>query len=234
MTRGLHAAAAGMRVQVTKQDVYANNLANAATVGYRRSDLTIGQRDFAGALQDAGAIPGEPTTSVDVTPGPVRETGDPFDLAIDGEGMFALQTDRGLRYTRDGRFRIAPDGRLMSISGHQVMGRAGPITLPGNELLVTGRGQVFSEGQFVDELFIAQFGPGDGLRRDPDGLLTAAVGPRMAQDPHVMQGFVEEANVSVVREMTHMMTGFRAYEASAAALRYTDETLGTLIESTAA
>lgn len=231
VTRGLHAAAAGMRVQMHKQDVYANNLANASTPGFLRSDMTIAQASFSRALAEAGATPAADATSVDLSPGPVHETENAYDLAIEGNGLFALQTDRGLRFTRDGRFTVAPDGRLLSVTGHPVMGRSGPIVLPGAELLVSERGQVFSEGQYVDDLFIAQFEPGDGLRRESDGLLVASVGPRMADEPSVRQGYVEDANVSVVREMTQMITGLRAYEASAAALRYTDDTLGKLIDS---
>ena len=123
---------------------------------------------------------------------------------------------------------------LLSAAGQQVMGRAGPIVLPGPEFLVSARGQVFSEGQYVDDLFIAEFDGAEVLQRDSDGLLTAGRGPRMAESPHVLQGYVEEANVSVVREMTQMMTGLRAFEASAAVLRQTDETLGTLIQSAGA
>jgi flagellar basal body rod protein FlgG len=211
-----------MRVQVRKQEVYANNLANAATPGFLRSEITIGQRDFAGALAGAGAEPAADSTSVDLTPGPVHETESPFDLAIEGDG---------LRFTRDGRLRLAQDGRLLSTSGHPVMGRSGPIVLPGEEFLVSERGQVFSEGQYVDDLFIARFEPDEGLRREADGLLVGPVGPRMVAEPGVRQGYIEDANVSVVREMAQMMTGFRAYEASAAALRQTDSTIGTLIES---
>ncbi len=231
MTRGLQAAAAGMRVQQHRQDVYANNLANAGTAGYRRSDLSVAQGGFAGELAAVGPRPH--STAIDVTPGPVHETGNPYDLALAGPGLFTLQTDRGLRYTRDGRFHVDANGRLLSLSGHQVMGREGPIVLPGPELLATEQGQLFSESQFVDYLFIAEFDPADGLRREQDGLLTAELGPRMAEEPRVLQGCVEEANVSVVREMTHMMSGFRAFEASAATLRYTDETLGKLIDSIA-
>ncbi|MGC9319960.1 MAG: flagellar hook-basal body protein [Armatimonadota bacterium] len=234
MTRGIHAAAAGMRAQMRRQEVHANNLANAGTVGYRRADLTVGESAFARALDEHAMLPAAETTEIDAAPGPVHETGDPFDLALAGRGLFTLQTPRGLRYTRDGRFHVDADGRLLSLSGHHVMGRDGPIVLPGPEFLVTEAGQVFSEGQLVDRLFIADLGDGDGLRRDADGLLAAALGPRMLDEPRVMQGYVEEANVSVIHEMTHMMTGFRAYEASAAALRHADETLGTLIQSTSA
>ncbi len=231
MTNGLRAAAAGMNVQLRKQDVHANNLSNAATPGFRRSEITVGSSAFREALAETVSMPGAEIVRVDVTPGPVRETGSDYDLAIDGEGLFALQTDRGLRYTRDGRFQRAADGRLLSASGHSVMGRDGPIALPGSEFLVSERGQVFSEGQFVDDLFIAEFDLEDGLRREEDGLFAADLGPRMAAEPRIRQGFVEEANVSVVREMAQMMSGFRAFEASAAALRQTDDTLGRLIDS---
>jgi len=231
VTRGLHAAAAGMRVQMRRQDVYTHNLANAATPGFIRSDLTVAQASFGEALAEAGGVPIAESTPVDISPGPVHETGNAYDIAIEGDGFFALQTDRGLRYTRDGRFQRSPDGRLLSVSGHPVMGRSGPLVLPGDEFLVSERGQVFSEGQFVDELFVAEFDDADGLSREADGLLTAPVGPRMVAEPSVRQGYVEDANVSVVREMAHMMTGFRAYEASAAVLRQTDQTLGTLIDS---
>jgi flagellar basal-body rod protein FlgF len=230
VTRGLHAAAAGMRTQLRRQDVNANNLANAGTPGFRRAEMTIGVTAFSHALVQAGAVPATDATSVDLSPGPVHETGSVFDLAIDGDGLFALQTARGLRYTRAGSLQPAPDGRLLTTAGHQVMGRRGPIVLPGEEFLVSERGQVFSGGQYVDDLFIAQLDAGQ-LRRDPDGLFNANVGPLMMDEPRVRQGYVEEANVSVVREMAQMMGGFRAYEASATVLRQTDQTVGTLIES---
>ncbi|MGI5819174.1 MAG: flagellar hook-basal body complex protein [Armatimonadota bacterium] len=146
VTRGLHAAAAGMRLQITRQDVHAHNLANTATPGFRRSDLTVGQSSFGRALWDASARPVAQSTAVDVSPGPVRETGSAYDVAIDGDGLFALQTDRGLRFTRDGRLQRTADGALTSISGHPVMGRAGPIVLAADEFLVSDRGQVFSGG----------------------------------------------------------------------------------------
>ena len=234
MTRGLYLAAAGMALQLQKQDVYANNLANASTVGYRRADLAVGsfQQTLRQAQQASPSrLPGNEASIVDLSPGPVHETHDPFDLALAGPGLFTLQAERGLRYTRDGRFHLDPDGRLLSLDGHQVMGREGPITLPGPEFLVTESGQVFSEGQFVDLLFIAEFDESDTLTREPDGLLNASAGPGLSEDTAVRQGFVEEANVSVVREMSRMMTGFRAFEASAVALRLQDQTLGILIDS---
>ncbi len=233
MTRGLRAAAAGMRVQTQRQDVHAHNLANAATPGFVRSRAIVGESGFARALRQAegSALPVAQSAPVDISPGPVHETNSPWDVAIDGDGFFALQTDRGLRFTRDGRFQVGAGGELLSASGHPVMGRAGPITLPGDEFLISDRGQVFSDGQFVDEIFIAQFEGDDGLRREADGLLTAPVGPRMADEPRVRQGYVEDANVTVVREMAQMMSGLRAYEASAATLSYTDRSVSTLIDS---
>jgi len=234
VTRGLHAAAAGMAVQLQKQDIYANNLANASTVGYRRADVAVGA--FGRSLSQAqpsssSRLPGSDSAIVDLAPGPIHETRDPFNLALSGPGLFTLQTDQGLRYTRDGRFTTDAEGKLLSIDGHQVMGREGPIVLPGPEFLVTESGQVFSEGKFVDLLFVAEFDKDATLTRQPDGLFDADTGPRMAEDTNVKQGFLEEANVTAVRELSRMMIGFRAYEASATALRLNDQTLSMLIEN---
>lgn len=231
MTRGLRAAAAGMSVQLRRQDVHAGNLANASTPGYRRADLVVSQSQFAGTLEGMLSDPIADATIIDVASGPVRETGHDYDLAIEGEGLFAVLGDEGLRYTRDGRFQRAADGRLLSAGGRQVMGRGGPVVLPGTDFAVTEDGRVFSGGQFVDRLFIAEFDREDALRREPDGLFVAALGPRLADRPQLRQGFVEEANVSVMREMAQMMSGFRAFEASATVLRQTDETIGRLIDS---
>ncbi len=233
MTRGVRAAAAGMLVQLQKQDVYTNNLANANTVGYRRSNVAVGS--FQDALTSAaGAVGSRPVgegSVVDVTQGAIHETQSPYDLALNGPGMFTVLTPDVSRYTRDGRFEVDPQGRLMTLGGNQVMGREGPITLPGRELLVTEAGQVFSEGQFIDHLFLAQFEGAESLTRTPDGLFDIAGGPRIAEGTVVAQGCVEQANVTVVREMAGMMTGFRAFEASATALRMNDETLGKLIDA---
>jgi len=230
MTSGLRAAAAAMSVQLLKQDVYATNLANANTVGYRRADLAVGS--FAQALAQAAVEPAAQATLVDVAQGPIRETGDPFDLAINGPGMFAILTPAGIRYTRDGRFQRAPDGSLRTLSGQQVMGRAGPIVLPGMEITVTERGQIFSGGKFVDELLIAQVGAADRLVRTPDGLFLGATESGLAPDATIRQGCLEQANVTVVREMVQMLSSLRAFEASATALRVTDQTLDRLIDLT--
>jgi flagellar basal-body rod protein FlgG len=223
-----------MSVQLHRQDVHASNLANASTVGYRRSDVAVGS--FETALGQAASA-GTPqaigqATVVDVAQGPIHETGTAYDLALDGPGMFTLLTPDGMRHTRDGRFHQDAAGRLLGVSGNQVMGKDGPITLPGGEFFVTEAGQVFSEGQFVDQLFIAEFGVSDELTRTANGLFEIAGGPRLAENTTVRQGCVEEANVSVVREMAQMMVGFRAFEASAAALRLNDQTLSILIEAT--
>lgn len=223
-----------MSVQLHRQDVHASNLANASTVGYRRSDVSVGSFETVlGQITGAGTPqPIGQATVVDVTQGPIHETGTTYDLALDGPGMFTLLTPDGTRHTRDGRFHQDATGRLLGISGNQVMGKDGPITLPGGEFLVTESGQVFSEGQFVDQLFIAEFESSDELTRTADGLFEIAGGPRLAEHTTVRQGCVEEANVSVVREMAQMMTGFRAFEASASALRINDQSLTTLIQAT--
>src|SRR5918912_137080 len=112
MDRGLYIAASGMLAEQIRQDQIANDLANAATPGYK-ADRTA-QRQFGDLLlasTTTGAQVGRQSTAVqvdaietDFTPKPSRETGEPLDFAITGEGFFTVQTARGERYTRNGQF----------------------------------------------------------------------------------------------------------------------------------
>src|SRR5215207_6571552 len=121
MERGLYIAASGMLAEQVRQDQIANDLANAATPGYK-ADRTA-QGGFGELLLSngaPGAVVGPQGTAVQVTavetdfsPKPSRETGEPLDFAITGEGWFAVQTDRGVRYTRNGQFGADAQGRLV-------------------------------------------------------------------------------------------------------------------------
>src|SRR5918996_5093024 len=120
MDRGLYIAASGMLAEQIRQDQIANDLANASTPGYK-GDRTA-QRTFGDLLlanSTTGGAVGRQSTAVqvdtietDFTPRPARETGEPLDFAIVGEGFFAVQTERGVRYTRNGQFSLSPAGVL--------------------------------------------------------------------------------------------------------------------------
>jgi flagellar basal-body rod protein FlgG len=157
MWRGLYTAGAGMITETKRTDTIANNLANANTSGYKRDDAI--NREFApmlirrindGKMQnDVTAIKGFSLGGVapvvgtlglgsyideiatDHTQGGFQTTGNPLDLAISGDGYFAVQTPQGVRYTRDGNFYKSAAGQLQTVNGQAVLDNQGrPITIP--------------------------------------------------------------------------------------------------------
>ncbi|HWM07966.1 MAG TPA: flagellar hook-basal body complex protein, partial [Solirubrobacteraceae bacterium] len=133
MDRGLYIAASGMLAEQIRQDQIANDLANASTAGYK-ADRTA-QRSFGDLLlanSTSGAVVGRQSTAVqvdsietDFSPRPARDTGEPLDYAITGEGFFPVQTAQGTRYTRNGQFALDAQGRLVTAQGDAVLDRNG-------------------------------------------------------------------------------------------------------------
>ena len=131
MDRGLYLAASGMLAEQLRQDQIANDLANASTSGYKAERTT--QQSFGELLLTnsvTGATVGTQTTGVQVTntvtdwtPQPLKDTGEPLDFAINGDGFFAVQTDDGVRYTRNGEFAADEHGQLVTAAGDPVLGR---------------------------------------------------------------------------------------------------------------
>jgi flagellar basal-body rod protein FlgF len=229
MIRGFYAAASGMVAQIARQDVFANNLANANTVGFRRgqtalatfaSDLATAQGLSATAAGGGAAE----AAKVDLAQGALLSTSRPFDLALNGAGFFVVQTPRGLAYTRDGRFSLDAKRRLVTAQGYAVLGDKGPLTLSGTDFTVSANGQITAAGKVVGKLRVVE---PQGLQSAGGNVYTAA-GTRPAKRFEVAQGVLEQANVNAMEEMGRMLNGQRLYEANATALRYQDESLATL------
>src|SRR5919199_2276980 len=136
MERGLYIAASGMLYEMVRQDQIANDLANASTPGYKADRAT--QRSFGDILLQ-NTVTGQPvgplglgsqidSIQTDTTGAPARDTGEPLDFAVVGEGWFGVQTPQGVRYTRNGQFALSPQGTLIDSMGNQVIGRnGGPV-----------------------------------------------------------------------------------------------------------
>jgi flagellar basal-body rod protein FlgG len=233
--RGISSAASGMIQQMDAQDVTANNLANANTIGFKRDSPS-----FAAVLaQETDQKPDAAAMSLfqshsanDFSQGPMQETGEPFHLALDGPGFFTVQTPNGPAYTRDGMFTLSSDGTLVSSDGNPVLGNSGPIKLTGREFKVNEQGQILQNGSVVDTLRIVQ-APPSALAKNGKSLWTSMTAPLPAAGFKVKQGYLEGSNVNPVREMVSMITGFRAFEASQKAIQSQDETLDKLINDAA-
>ena len=217
MDRGLYIAASGMLAEQIRQEQIANDLANASTPGYK-GDRTA-QRSFGDILlanSTTGAAVGRQSTAVrvdaietDFSPKPARETGEPLDFAISGEGFFAVQTAQGVRYTRNGQFSLDPQGQLVTAAGDAVLG-------------TNGRPIVATDGK-VDPRLIgvtALTNP----RKEGDSLVSGT--PAGAAASTVRSGALEGSGADAARSMVDMIASMRAFEAGQKVIQTIDETLG--------
>jgi flagellar basal-body rod protein FlgF len=217
MERGLYIAASGMLTEQRRQDQIANDLANAATAGYKPDRST--QRSF-GELLLANSKTGQQIGSLglgvqidetvtDWTPQPARQTDEPLDFAINGEGFFAVRTGEGTFYTRNGQFTLSPQGILTTARGDIVLGPNGqPI-------------QAGPNGK-VDPKDIGVYNV-QNPRKVGDNLVQGnAAGQAAGQ---VQQGFLEGSGADPARSMVNMIASFRSFEAGQKVIRTLDETL---------
>jgi len=244
MIRGLYAAASGMVAQMAQQDILANNLANVNTSGFRRQQPVVGAftdilrlsgEEWGPLVPDGAVVPGAGVVEAvtDFSEGLTHETGNPLDLAISGEGFFVVKGSDGVeRYTRDGHFTLNAAGELVTLTGEQVQGTGGAITVQAGQRLTVGRdGTVTAAGggQALGQLRIVTLSAPDTVVRADGSRFEGTVADADTAKFTVRQGFVEESNVSAITEMTSMMRALRLYEASARAVQYQDKSLDTLI-----
>jgi len=206
-------------------DVVANNIANINTSGFKadgslfeeylsstaRSDQNAGRISF---VRDRG-------TWHDMSAGPIEQTGNPLNVAIDGSAFLAVQTARGERYTRNGALQINAQGELVTSEGDQVLGDAGPIVFQPTDNSVTigqdGTITVHQGNSKTDSLRgslrLASFTDASQLQKDGSSTFAPVNGaqPQPTKTSRVIQGSLEKSNVRGVIEMTRMIELTRAY-----------------------
>jgi flagellar basal-body rod protein FlgF len=217
MERGLYIAATGMVAEQVRQDQIANDLANSSTPGYKADKST--QRSFGDILLSntvSGQVVGPlgmgaqiDRIYTDTTAAAVRDTGEPTDFAITGDGWFGIQTPQGVRYTRNGQFQLSPPGTLQDAMGNQVMGRNG------------GAVRARNDGT-VDPTQLGVFNLANP-RKVGDSYVTGTAGGQAAG--RVRAGALEASNAEPARSMVDMIASFRAFEAGQKVIRTIDETL---------
>ncbi|MEM6410081.1 MAG: flagellar basal-body rod protein FlgF [Pseudomonadota bacterium] len=211
--------------------VVSNNIANANTVGFK-ADRAI----FAEYLNPAGID--QPSLSLgalgahdfDLSAGSLNVTGGPFDLAIQGEGFFEVETPLGNRVTRAGNFQLSSEGVLIDANGNSVLSSGGgPITIPGqaSDIRITAEGSVLADGVEVERISIVV--PGGDIRRDTSTYFISDEPTVPAFTGRVLQGALEQSNVSTVTEIARLIEVQRAYEAGQSMLQREDDRLTQLI-----
>jgi flagellar basal-body rod protein FlgG len=188
-------------------DVITNNLANANTTGFKR--------DFGHVLQtetgfDAG-------THIDLSSGDFVATGNELDVAINGQGFFAIQTPNGVRYTRNGSFNLDSGGQLVTKDGMPVLNSSGnPINIGRGKVAIQDSGIVTVDGNEAATLKLVSFSDPSKLQKEGLYRLVwngSPAGVQDVSDPHLKSGTLERSNVNAIDEMVHLMSAYREFEA---------------------
>jgi len=242
LIKSLYSAASGMLGQQVRQEAIANNIANAATVGYKKSVPALRgfyqiYLDAAGAARlDRGDVPGGgmlmDATAGDFSQGTIQRTGEPLDAAIDGAGFFVVQDATGNSfYTRNGHFTLNQNGALVTENGHTVQGEGGEITATGSNVTISDNGSVLVDGVASGTLRIVTFADPRVLTRVGDTLFAAPAdaAPGLAENVSVVPEALESSNVSVAKEMLEMLVTSRNFEANQRVILSVDRILDRTI-----
>ena len=199
---------------LAQMDIIANNIANTSTTGFRREGMV-----FSEYLKAAGEAPSLSigfgnTRVVDQTQGGLSQTGGSFDLAIEGDGFFLIDTPQGQQLTRSGSFTPGADGTLVTADGHNVLDAGGSaIFVPTNarNVTVSQDGTLSSDGVPLSQ--IGLWKPTDPMSlRHEAGTRFSSSGVEAAEGAHILQGYLEESNVDPLQEVASMIAVQRAYE----------------------
>lgn len=207
MDSGYYAAFSGWLARSQALDLAAGNLANAGTAGYRA------ERDyFRSVIAGPEALDSQLNTTVnafgvlggnrlDFGQGALTPTGNPLDLAIEGEGFFAIQTKQGIRYTRDGQFERAADGAVTTQAGEPVLdARQQPVRVPAGTIVVGTDGSVSVNGAIAGKLGVVGFASPESLSAEGANRYVAAGGtPTTAASGTIRQGELEGSNQDVIQ-----------------------------------
>lgn len=248
MVKGLYTAYTGMLNEQHRMDVLTNNLANADTNGFKKEGATSQSFDaiLAYKIKDSsegthlsrrlgvnhpGVKIGEGYT--DFSQGPIKATGNTYDLALTDSGFFAVEFtnkagETSIKYTRDGDFTLTENGRLVTRDGDPVLDVNGsPIEV--NQLLpveINSSGQIIQDGRVVATIQITDFENYDYLERYGENYFQPIEGAQEKEAAaEIRSGYLETSNMSVVTEMVNMITVARAYESNQKVITTYDSTL---------
>jgi flagellar basal-body rod protein FlgG len=239
MNRAVYTATSGGLAAIARLDAVAQNLANVNTAGYKAERVLFTERPLDGTL--GGAAPGgfdpilagtaaqvvEVATVRDFSQGPIRPSGNPLDVAITGDGFFAVSTPRGERYTRQGAFGIDPEGYLVTAEGDRVQGDGGDLRLGAGDVAVGEDGTIAVDGAVVGRLKLVGFGDDPGLVAEGAALFAPVPGEAPAAIDaaavRVQGGALEGANVDAVAGLIELVDVSRAFESYMRAVQQLDE-----------
>ncbi len=262
MVKGLYTAYTGMIEEMRRMDVMTNNLANADTTGFKKEGTVNQSFDEQLALRikdSADIVPAKRLGDVslgvkvgetyrDYSQGSFYVTDNPYDVALDGEGFFAIEFrskngETSVKYTRDGAFTVDRNGYLMTKDGDYVLnangarntagGQANYVRVdPNQDVTIDTDGSVYQNNVRVAQIGLVDFADYNYLEKYGENLYNMVPGGQMREsNARIEQGCLEMSNVNVVTEMVNMITITRAYEANQKIVTTIDETLDKAVNS---
>ena len=238
MQNAMYSALFGALSNEHRMNSIANNLANVHTTGYKRDMLSF-KDTFAMYAHDHIMEPmvnlrskklfPEPqhlsrtriaSAQTDYDQGSLKVTGDPFDVAISGNGFFKVRTRQGDFYTRNGHFRMTSEGMLITEQGFPVLGNGGEITLPEgvHNFTIAENGDIYGDGVIMGSIDLVEVDDPLGLEKLGGNMYRPRNGvnvQEMESNSYMVQGFLEVSNVNPVYEMVNMIETQRQFEAYA-------------------
>jgi len=216
-----------------EMQVVANNIANAATTGFRAegvifseyiqpvnhgASLSMGQGNVRNTSFDQGGL---------------TQTGGSFDLAIEGDGYFLVETPAGERLTRSGAFTPNAEGELVTYDGYRVLDAGGaPLFVPaGTDIAVSGDGTLSADGAPLGQVALVQPIEAKDMIREDGVMFRADEGYEPAENARILQGFVENSNVNAIGQLARMIEVQRAYEMGQKFLEREDERVRTAMKA---
>ena len=203
-------------------DAIANNLANLSTPGFKRETPQFQQ--YVEEMPPAEGQTGTQTVSFvqlagmrrDLSQGAFETTNAPFDLAINGQGYFVIQTANGLRYTRNGHFTLDASGRIVTGAGDPVQGSGGDIAISpiDGDIHIASDGTVSGVNGQIGQVSIVDFADDHQLVRQGDSLYSTTQSSTPAATASITQGAIETSNVEPVTEISRMIEVMRTYQAT--------------------
>lgn len=197
---------------VAKFENVTNNLANASTIGFKEEYLrSIAQNNLPNQQENQVS---SGNLNINMTQGMIQQTGNALDVALDGDGFFAVQTKDGESYTRKGNFHLNKNGEIVTSAGDQVLGDRGPIVARGKNIQIDQQGLVTVDGGQVGKLKIVTFDQPKMLGRAGNGVFSApaAAGMKIKDNPQIISNSVELSNVNAVQQMVTMIEIQRTME----------------------
>lgn len=234
MPNALSVALSGQIAVDRRLESIAANIANAGTVGYRADKVVFSSLiDRAG--QESISFATSRLSDLDRRSGEIKETGNAFDVAVEGDAWLAISTPSGTAYTRNGRLSMSTLGELRSIEGYPILDAGGsPVNIDpkGDAPRIDRRGQISQGDRVVGTIGLFMIEPEQRLTRFGNTAVMSCDEPALVQDfsaNGLTQGFLEGANVNPIRELTNLMMVSRSFEALSSAISETEKRLSGAI-----